>query len=123
MPKKTHNIMRISGWLPVSYSVYMMFENQANEEWLTNENTFYRVMKFLADYLNDHPKATNRQLIASINIILTDCGELTFRDSQVKIWIDFIRDSIIVYSDIIKQEREFVAMGICSKAYHIKDKQ
>ena len=56
MPKKTPNIMRVSGWLPVSYSVYMEFERNIGEE-------CYNMAKMVADDLNDNPKITNKKFI------------------------------------------------------------
>jgi hypothetical protein len=105
MPKKTPNIMRVSGWLPVSYSVYKAFERNIGEE-------CYSMAKMVADYLNDNPKLTNKNFIKLFAVhLLVDDAKL-LKDLQymayVNFLIDFIRDSLIIYQDTIKEEQKFV---------------
>lgn len=98
MPK--HNIMRISGWLPVSYSVYMSFERNIGKE-------CYGIAKYVADALNDNPDLTNYKLLKSIskNLLLDD-SKLINNEVQymayINFLIDFIRDSFII--DKLKDE-------------------
>jgi hypothetical protein len=91
-----------------------MLEKKAYSEWLvqsSNQDNFYLIMKFLADHLNDHPKATDEELIEIVNDIIVSFNGHNKRDSDVKIWIDLIRDSCVIYKETIKQERKYVAMG------------
>jgi hypothetical protein len=97
MPKKTHNIMRVSGWLPVSYSVYKAFERNIGVD-------CYDMAKIVADRLNDDPKITNKKFIKLFaKYILIDDSKLLLTDMQyiayVNFLIDFIRDSLIIYRD------------------------
>lgn len=97
MPKKTFNIMRVSGWLPVSHSVYMAFETKIGEN-------CYDMAKVTADRLNDNPKLTNKQLMKRFvdNLWLDDIklikNELQY-ESDINALIDFIRDSFIIYKE------------------------
>jgi hypothetical protein len=81
-----------------------MLEKKAYTEWLieNKDDVFYITMKFLADYINDNPKATNRHLVSKVNKILAGYGQLSFCNSQVNTLVDFIRDSYIIYNDTIK---------------------
>lgn len=107
VPKDKHNIMQVSGWLPVSYSVYVEFERNIGD-------SCYAIAKFTADKLNDEPKATNKKLLKTIqkHILLDDVkcinGEIEYF-SKINLLIDFIRDSFIIYKDtsnnIKKEER------------------
>jgi hypothetical protein len=102
MPK--HHIMRVSGWLPVSYSVFMRFERNIGEE-------CYNMAKMVADDLNDNPKITNKKFIKLFakHAMLDDkkliIDEILYL-SNIESLIDFIRDSLIIYQDTIRQERE-----------------
>jgi hypothetical protein len=96
MPKKTPNIMRVSGWLPVSYSVYKAFERNIGED-------CYDMAKIVADRLNDDPKITNKKFIKLFAMYhLIDDAKL-LKDLQhmayVNFLIDFTRDSLIIYRD------------------------
>jgi hypothetical protein len=102
MPK--HHIMRVSGWLPVSYSVYKAFERNIGKE-------CYDMAKMVADDLNDNPKITNKKFIKLFakHAMLDDkkliIDEILYL-SNIESLIDFIRDSLIIYQDTIRQERE-----------------
>ncbi len=106
MPK--HHIMRVSGWLPVSYSVYKAFERNIGEE-------CYSMAKMVADDLNDNPKITNKKFINLFAKHLLIDDSKIIEDLQyiayVNFLIDFIRDSFIIYQDTIHEERKFVKMG------------
>ncbi len=101
MPK--HHIMRVSGWLPVSYSVYKAFERKIGEE-------CYGMAKMIADDLNDNPKITNKKFIKLFakHLLIDDATLITDMQymAYVNFLIDFIRDSLIIYQDTIRQERE-----------------
>jgi hypothetical protein len=102
MPK--HHIMRVSGWLPVSLSVYMAFEKKI-------ENC-YDFALYVADALNDKPKMTNKQFMKSFakHLMLDDKQLIDNEDeyiSNLNSLIDFIRDSLIIYQDTIKEEQKW----------------
>ena len=102
MPK--HNIMRVSGWLPVSYSIYKTFERQIGDN-------CYDMAKFVADKLNDEPKYTNNKFLKvfSKNLLIDDkkCinGEIQYI-AFINLLIDFIRDSFIIYYDTQKELKD-----------------
>lgn len=104
-----HHIMKISGWLPVSYSVYMAFERRIGKE-------CYDMAKYVADSLNDNSKITNKHFIKAFakHLMLDDAKmikeELEYI-SYINFLIDFIRDSFIIYNDTIHEEREWVKKG------------
>jgi hypothetical protein len=105
MPKKTPNIMRVSGWLPVSYSVYKAFEKKI-------EKDCYVFALYVADALNDKPKMTNEQFLKSFakHLMLDDKKLIEDEDeyiSNLNSLIDFIRDSLIIYQDTISQEQKW----------------
>jgi hypothetical protein len=110
MPKKTPNIMRVSGWLPVSYSVYKAFERNIGEE-------CYDMAKIVADDLDNNPKITNQKFIKLFALHLMIDESKLIKDLQyiayVNFLIDFIRDSFIIYQETIKEEQEF-AVAIAS---------
>jgi hypothetical protein len=100
-----HHIMRVSGWLPVSLSVYKAFERNIGEE-------CYDFAIYVAKALNDNPKLTNKQFMKSfaIHLLLDDAkmlnNELEYL-THINSLIDFIRDSLIIYQDTIKQEQKW----------------
>jgi len=101
MPK--HHIMRVSGWLPVSYSVYQEFEKKLGE-------TCYDFALYVADSLKDK-KMTNEQFLKSFakHLMLDDKRLIDNEDEYISILnslIDFIRDSFIIYKETIA-ERKF----------------
>jgi hypothetical protein len=110
MPKKTHNIMRVSGRLPVSYSVFMRFEKEFYFENVikteSKETIFYCTLKYITDYLNDNPSATNSKILSKVKKLFKAYKITKWVDSQVNSWIDFIRDSLIIYQDTISQEQQ-----------------
>jgi hypothetical protein len=94
--------MNVSGWLPVSYSVYMTFERRVGEE-------CYNIAKYVADSLNDNPKITNKQFIKSFaKHLMLDDKRLIENESEymyhINFLIDFIRDSFMIYQQIMKEE-------------------
>jgi hypothetical protein len=102
--------MRVSGWLPVSYSVFKRFEKECYFENVikteSKETIFYCTLKFIADYLNDNQSATNSKILSNVKKLFKQYKITNCVDAQVNSWIDFIRDSLIIYQDTIKQERE-----------------
>ena len=96
--------MRVSGWLPVSYSVYMEFEKKIGKD-------CYNIAKMVADTLNDTPKIKNMDLLldAARGMFLDD-RLIINQDKQyiddIEKMIDFIRDSLIIYQDTIRQEQQ-----------------
>lgn len=108
-----HHIMRISGWLPVSYSIYMTYERNIGD-------SCYSIAKFVADKLNNEPKATNNKLLKTIqkNILLDDVKLINEEQEYfyfINSLIDFIRDSFVIYKDttieVKKDERMNFAMS------------
>lgn len=99
------NIMKISGWLPVSFNMYMTFFEQIGDP------ECYCIAKYVADTLNDKPKYTNKMFIKDFYDIL-ELREKRFVSKQLQYinainsLIDFIRDSFTIYYDIIKEERQ-----------------
>jgi hypothetical protein len=96
--------MRISGWLPVSYSVYMAFESRIGKE-------CYDIAKYVADALNDNSKITNARFFKSFaKHLMLDDSKLARVDGEdyildINLLINFIRDSFIIYNDTIETER------------------
>jgi len=102
MPKKTPNIMRVSGWLPVSYSVYQEFEKKLGEN-------CYGMAKVATDRLDDNPKSNNKKILKQFanNFFLDDRHIIIEEEAYLFVinsLIDFIRDSLIIYRDTIKEE-------------------
>ena len=94
--------MNISGWLPVSYSVYMVFERHIGKE-------CYGMAKYVADSLNDDPKVTNKKFIKSFGKhLMLDDKRLIENESEymyyVNFLIDFIRDSFMIEKQIQKDK-------------------
>ena len=94
--------MNVSGWLPVSYSVYMAFERRIGKE-------CYGMAKYVADSLNDDPKVTNEQFIKSFGKhLMLDDKRLIENESEyisdINFLIDFIRDSFMIYQQNMKEE-------------------
>ncbi len=69
----------------------------------------YDMAKYVADALNDNPKLTNKHFMKSFakHLMLDDKkiikDELQYT-AYINFLIDFIRDSLIIYQDIIRQE-------------------
>lgn len=113
--KKNHNIMRVSGWLPVSYSVYMRMENDALYYFVNPprecDNAFYSCMKIVADTINDDSDISNKRLINKLNKFLASQYSSKIHDEdKINLCIDFIRDSLIIYQDTIKQDQEWKSL-------------
>jgi hypothetical protein len=102
---KTLNYITISGWLPVSYTIYKDFEKQINT------SDFYHMSKFIADKINDTPKITNKKLIKYL-ILGVYYDELKLNDVDysylINTYINFIRDSYVIYNTVIKEEQNFL---------------